>query len=509
MMIDHDDGLEENVIYYHLNNVLSPDTKICSCKEGCLVGLAEDPLWQATMIERLEEYFAPCTQKQRREMLLKYQVGDGGRFSFPYLFTSSSSSNVPDGTLTCDQHEVPLCVKATAVIFKIGTRTQQTQLLITPKHHNELARQKRLSQLLQAITIFIGKTKRKTWKDETVDRISWDDEAFSNLLQNGKGKSETKYSLQSLTSKYGLHPYTGCMVYAVAGHIKYEGLLRQLRGCHVNIPVNEQAILMYLKDLAPPASSKKWSRVNTASVRKPILAKEGKRLASKMKPQVLFRSLEGNSLQSTFLSEFGSIYRTNREEIDLSIDGLEKNCIAAIAKSKGCEINADRLTATITSYLKSRLHGVQNPHYDFKETYLASIEASNVYLGFTPLTNDGMFLQVWNKQGVGAVVYIPFGSLLILPASTMHAGGYCSRARSGNLRLHFYFYLNDVIPPTSNTNVYRDSFGPFTTNYLDCCDYKANGGVNFSNLFSKFNTEEQKHCGDREKPIKPRKRKLV
>jgi hypothetical protein len=144
---------------------------------------------------------------------------------------------------------------------------------------------------------------------------------------------------------------------------------------------------------------------------------------------------------------------------------------------------------------------VQNPHYDFRVDYLASSQASNIYLGFAPLTNDGMFLQVWTGQGHGTVVYIPFGSLLILPASTMHAGGYCSRARSGNLRLHFYFYLNDVVPPTSNTNVYGNHTGPYATNYLDSCDCEATRN-NLYNLFSKFNTEEQKRCDDQEKQRK-------
>ena len=106
-----------------------------------------------------------------------------------------------------------------------------------------------------------------------------------------------------------------------------------------------------------------------------------------------------------------------------------------------------------------------------------------MYLGFTPLTADGMFLQVWKGEGQGIVMYIPQGELVILPSSTLHAGGFCSRFRTGNTRLHFYFYLNNVAEKHYNTNVYDDKKGHFSSRYLNAegLDY----GGPLSKLFAK------------------------
>lgn len=63
-----------------------------------------------------------------------------------------------------------------------------------------------------------------------------------------------------------------------------------------------------------------------------------------------------------------------------------------------------------------------------------------------------MFLQVWPTASCdadpaalvsGQIVYIPFGRILLLPASTIHGGGFRTTslgdgAAYGNLRFHLY-----------------------------------------------------------------------
>ena len=69
----------------------------------------------------------------------------------------------------------------------------------------------------------------------------------------------------------------------------------------------------------------------------------------------------------------------------------------------------------------------QVPHMDIKEAELR--EAS--FVGFIPLTKNGMYLEVWPlnnlhpgvKQLHGELIFIPLGVLLLLPATTLHAGG--------------------------------------------------------------------------------------
>lgn len=489
----------ENDAFFHLDHVLSTDTIICSCKTGCIVSLREDPMCQAILIEQLAEYLLPSsTQEKRYQILSKFESnGTADKYDLPYVFRSQE---------ICDQStvKVPLCRKATAHIFGLHTRNQQNKLLISPTEYNELSRQRRLSQLLAALASFLGKPPLITRTNEKSDCINWNHEVFSELFPEGMEKRSKKENniMQSLTSKYDLNPFSaGRLLYAVVGQRRYDEFLLEQQGCHVVISASQHALLVLLRDSAPPSSSSKWSRVQVASA-KNISVKRKSVTTFRKAAQVLYITLGGNDLQGTIGVLLKEKNQARKKYIEELIDGLEKDCSNAIANITGNDRTL-KLTSTITSFLKSRIHSVQNPHYDFTENYLESEEARNIYLGFAPLTEDGMFLQVWKTEGEGTVLYIPFGSLLILPASTMHAGGYCSRARSGNLRLHFYFYLNGVTAPISNTNVYCDCNKiAFATKYLDQCE-NSRGQVKLSKLFSTFSTEEQKHC---EKLNKQRKK---
>lgn len=149
------------------------------------------------------------------------------------------------------------------------------------------------------------------------------------------------------------------------------------------------------------------------------------------------------------------------EKWKLIIDEITFSCQSAISSVAS---DTKSLNFIYTSILYSAIHGLQNPHYNFKKEVLDK-NGENMYLGFTPKTEDGTFLRVWTKEGNGTVLYIPLGELVILPSKTMHAGGFCSRALTRNLRLHFYFYLNKVLAEPHSTNVYSDDLGDFSERY--------------------------------------------
>ena len=102
-------------------------------------------------------------------------------------------------------------------------------------------------------------------------------------------------------------------------------------------------------------------------------------------------------------------------------------------------------------------------------------------LGFFPLTEEGMFLQVWptacplqdrSIEIEGQLVFIPYGKMLVLPASTIHGGGFRTTpfeseystlgSRSsgfncgGNLRFHLYIATDDASLPAHQTNKYTE-----------------------------------------------------
>lgn len=107
------------------------------------------------------------------------------------------------------------------------------------------------------------------------------------------------------------------------------------------------------------------------------------------------------------------------------------------------------------AFLRSPGHGVQLPHVDFAEKDLQKLR-DKIYIGLTPLSCAGSFLQVWTGDEYGdqgEIVYIPFGYILLLPGDTVHAGGFQSCSDNLDLRIHFYVYLN-APGGLQNKNIY-------------------------------------------------------
>lgn len=119
------------------------------------------------------------------------------------------------------------------------------------------------------------------------------------------------------------------------------------------------------------------------------------------------------------------------------------------------------------SYLTTESTAPQPAHVDYAWETLEV--HPHLYLGFFPLTTDGMYLQVWPgriddttaKQKIrGEILFIPFGRLLVLPAATIHAGGFRTTpfdsTKPGNLRFHLYLARSSDSLPAHQTNKYTE-----------------------------------------------------
>jgi hypothetical protein len=84
----------------------------------------------------------------------------------------------------------------------------------------------------------------------------------------------------------------------------------------------------------------------------------------------------------------------------------------------------------------------QRAHRDFRMHTYKEKFPSQLYIGFMPVTPDGMFLQVWNAPGEAKLIFVPFGQFLLLPGNTIHAGWMCTSLSHYNYRLHFYILLS-------------------------------------------------------------------
>jgi hypothetical protein len=86
--------------------------------------------------------------------------------------------------------------------------------------------------------------------------------------------------------------------------------------------------------------------------------------------------------------------------------------------------------------------GPQRAHRDlYMKTYREKFPGQ-MFIGFMPITEDGMFLQVWNGPGIAKLVFIPYGKFLLLPGNTIHAGWMCTSLLHYNHRLHFYILVS-------------------------------------------------------------------
>lgn len=63
-------------------------------------------------------------------------------------------------------------------------------------------------------------------------------------------------------------------------------------------------------------------------------------------------------------------------------------------------------------------------------------------------------------QVTGEIIFVPYGKLLILPAHTIHGGGYrttpLDAGTNGNLRFHLYVARNQASLPEHQTNKYTE-----------------------------------------------------
>mmetsp|Transcript_22377 Transcript_22377/g.52825 ORF Transcript_22377/g.52825 Transcript_22377/m.52825 type:complete len:342 (-) Transcript_22377:165-1190(-) len=135
------------------------------------------------------------------------------------------------------------------------------------------------------------------------------------------------------------------------------------------------------------------------------------------------------------------------------------------------------------SFLTTKSSIPQPAHVDYPwEVLEEHARDQSLKLGFFPLTREGMFLQIWPTASPcqdrsieieGQIVFIPYGKLLIVPASTIHGGGFRTTPLGetggngndnrngnggcgGNLRFHLYIATNGASLPVHQTNKYTE-----------------------------------------------------
>ena len=158
---------------------------------------------------------------------------------------------------------------------------------------------------------------------------------------------------------------------------------------------------------------------------------------------------ENENLSFNMPNERGSlnIIKNARKQNECQTDESLPELVCDFEKTlKSLVDGADNDIEYIGSYLRTEQTVPQPPHVDFTWEVIEK-GRDELFIAFFPLTEDGMFLQLWEKGSImlkdkprkqhGTLIFIPHGKMLIVPSDTIHGGGFKSSG-TGNLRFHLY-----------------------------------------------------------------------
>jgi hypothetical protein len=159
--------------------------------------------------------------------------------------------------------------------------------------------------------------------------------------------------------------------------------------------------------------------------------------------QIDYTSSTHSSLSMWAMSHYSKDYPDNPEVFTQLLSEFENNITTRISEFvTNCNLHVVRLQPgalrSMPGTVPQRAHRDYNMH-TYKEKF-----PDQLFIGFMPVTPDGMFLQVWNGPGKSKLVFVPYGHFLLLPGNTIHAGMMCTSLSHYNYRLHFYILVSKM-----------------------------------------------------------------
>ena len=140
----------------------------------------------------------------------------------------------------------------------------------------------------------------------------------------------------------------------------------------------------------------------------------------------------GGSLLDLSLDLISTLKKKSPEHFNALVADFNDNLWYDMQDQRGLEflgLSSSLLQETLKakeylgSFLTTERSVPQPPHVDYTWETLEKYSPNDLQLAFFPLTEEGMFLQVWPRNDdmstmqtiPGQLIYIPHGKLLILP----------------------------------------------------------------------------------------------
>jgi hypothetical protein len=282
---------------------------------------------------------------------------------------------------------------------------------------------------------------RPTRRDRTyAERVDWSHPCFAEAKKKvHRIQSYRVLGIAHFVSQIGItaglkngNILLGC---AISDH-HFSSFINSVKGCVIDMTSlpNYDMILDELQSIVSNFPQSMWKRVAKLS------------LAYTESGSIEFISSSHESLANWLIgnAKYGNMSKNSKQRNE--IKSLVENFESQITKSISNFVHkTDLHIVRLQPGALRSVPGVTGPQRAHRDLYMKTYKQQfpgQIFIGFMPLTEDGMFLQVWNGPGVAKLVFIPYGNFLLLPANTINAGWMCTSLSHYNHRLHFYILVS-------------------------------------------------------------------
>jgi hypothetical protein len=178
--------------------------------------------------------------------------------------------------------------------------------------------------------------------------------------------------------------------------------------------------------------------------------------------QIEYTSLTHSSLSMWAMSHYSKDCPDNPEVFSQLLSEFENNITTRISELvTNCNLHVIRLQPGALQSMPGTVP--QQAHRDYNMHTYKEKFPDQLFIGFMPVTPDGMFLQVWNGPGKSKLVFSPMVTFCSYPETPFMQAG-CAHLYRITTTDFISIFLYPKCPTTfSATIVYQNSLYPFHT----------------------------------------------
>jgi hypothetical protein len=364
-----------------------------------------------------------------------------------FIHAMLSSSSDDDGYERCFKvdENLYLCREGLCKVLKLQLSRRKEQIIVPS--NIVISQRYRLiciSAVFSALVLYrtsVMQSPPTRTNNTFIQSVKWASPCFSDAVKkvNRIPAYSGKNGISTFVSHLGITKAlkNEQILLGATGDFHLQSFITSVHGCFIDLTIipGYDSVLHKIYDVVKNLSGRHtWKRVNKISLSH---AKGG---------AIEYTSSSLDSIQSWVTLNDSTTTKNSgncaKEQYSIHIPAFEKHIKESI--SNFAFQSPRHVVSLQPGALRSPPGTVpQRAHRDFSQKIYRDKFPGQVYIGFMPVSPDGMFLQVWKGPGTAKLVFIPFGHFLLLPGDAVHAGWMCTSIRHLNYRLHFYIVVSN------------------------------------------------------------------